>query len=116
LDQNVPRVAVAWLTQRLPGWDILHVFELGLGTATDAVIGEVAAEHHAIVLTFDEDFLDQRAELRSKLAGVIRLRIWPTRLENVLEALQRLLDEVPAAEFQGRAIVVDRRRIRVRAL
>ncbi len=94
----------------------MHTFHLGLALESDEVIAERAIAMGAVVLTFDEDFLDTRGALRDKLAGVIRLRVWPTRLPFVIDALERLLEEVDPEQFFGKAIVVDRQRVRVRRL
>ncbi|MBK9344420.1 MAG: DUF5615 family PIN-like protein [Dehalococcoidia bacterium] len=67
VDQNVPRVACAWLRERMAGWRVVHVFDLGLAEEPDSVIGERAIAMGAVILTFDEDFLDSRAGLRDRL-------------------------------------------------
>lgn len=115
-DQNVPQPAAAWLVRRKPDWLVLHAFDLGLRLAPDDVIAEAALKLGAIVLTFDEDFLDKRQALRESLIGVIRLRIWPNLLPNVISTLERLVTEVPEDQMAGFAVIVDHGRIRVRPL
>lgn len=100
----------------MAGWQVVHVFDLGLAEEPDSVIGERAIAMGAVILTFDEDFLDSRAGLRDQLPGVVRLRVWPTRLPLVLDALDRLLNEVGADALIGSAVVIDRRSIRVRPI
>ena len=116
VDQNVPRAVCSWLAAQLPGGKVVHTSDLGLAVESDETIGVCAMALGAIVLTFDEDFLDSRTSLRTTLPGVIRLRVWPTRVPFVIAALERLLGEVEAERFAGNAIVVDRHRIRVRPL
>jgi predicted nuclease of predicted toxin-antitoxin system len=50
-------------------------------------IFEWAQEKGAIILTFDEDFADARMYPVGSHAGVIRLRVWPTTIEQVEYAL-----------------------------
>ncbi|CAE6694314.1 hypothetical protein NSPZN2_10379 [Nitrospira defluvii] len=44
----------------------------------------------------------------------MRLRVWPTTIEETKQALGRLLSEVAEAELTASLIIVDRSRIRVR--
>jgi hypothetical protein len=47
-------------------------------------------------------------------AGVIRLRVWPTTVEQAEKALDRLLDSVDDGDFVGSLVIVDDQRIRLR--
>ncbi|MBK9948980.1 MAG: hypothetical protein IPP12_17570 [Nitrospira sp.] len=62
----------------------------------------------------DEDFSDQRTFPISSHAGIIRLRVWPTTIEETQDALARLLAEVPDAELAQALVIIDRHAIRVR--
>jgi hypothetical protein len=42
----------------------------------------------------DEDFADARMCPAGSHAGVVRLRVWPTRIEETETALRRLLEPV----------------------
>jgi hypothetical protein len=46
--------------------------------------------------------------------GVIRLRVWPTTVEETESALERLLETVPDEDLVGSLIIIDARRIRIR--
>ena len=65
-------------------------------------------------MTFDEDFADRRSFPLGKYAGIVRLRVWPTTIEETERALRRLLWQVPDNELRGALVIIDRRRIRVR--
>jgi predicted nuclease of predicted toxin-antitoxin system len=65
-------------------------------------------------VTFDEDFADQRSFPMGSHSGIIRLRVWPTTIEEIQDALERLLAEVPDAELAGALVIIDRDAIRVR--
>ena len=73
-----------------------------------------AQANNAIVVTFDEDFADARMYPVGTHAGVVRLRVWPTTVEQTEDALARLLDEVKDADLPGSLVIVDRSQIRVR--
>jgi hypothetical protein len=47
-------------------------------------------------------------------AGVVRLRVWPTTIEETETALRRLFESVPDEELLGSLVIVDREKIRVR--
>ncbi|PSG96343.1 hypothetical protein BRD56_10940 [Thermoplasmatales archaeon SW_10_69_26] len=115
VDQNVPLSIARWLGKTKPEWDVEHTSELGLGGASDEEVYARAQETESVILTFDEDFADQRSFPVSEHHGVIRLRVWPTTPEETKHALQRLFDEVPEADLDGSLVVVGRTKIRIRS-
>lgn len=114
LDQNIPRELTPWLKQLKPSWDIRHVVSEGLKGKGDRVIFDHAQQCQAIVVTFDEDFADQRSFPVGEHHGVIRLRVWPTTSEETQNALERLCREVTEEDLRGALVIIDRTRIRVR--
>ena len=114
LDQNIPREVKPWLESARPGWIVSHVADLGLDRKSDKEIFEWAQAERFVVITFDEDFADQRSFPVGRHFGVIRLRVWPTTVEEVEAALARLLASVTEDEVVGALVVIDRARIRVR--
>ncbi len=67
-----------------------------------------------MIITFDDDFADQRSFPVGTHYGIVRLRVWPTTVEEVQAALARLLSELKDEELCGSLIIIDRKRIRVR--
>ena len=65
-------------------------------------------------ITFDEDFADTRMYSVGSHAGVIRLRVWPTTIEEIEAALVRLLESTEDDRLPGSLVIVDRERIRIR--
>jgi predicted nuclease of predicted toxin-antitoxin system len=114
LDQNVPRAAGAWLKTHRPGWEIAHTSELALSLRSDEEIFRWAQNHRQIVVSFDEDFADARFFSLGSHCGVIRLRVWPTTIEETIAALQRLLNQVPETDWPGSLIIIERGQIRLR--
>jgi len=66
------------------------------------------------VVTFDEDFADTRMYPVGSHAGVIRLRVWPTTIEQTEGGLGRLPESVEDRDLVGSLVIVDDQRIRVR--
>jgi predicted nuclease of predicted toxin-antitoxin system len=87
---------------------------VGLHGATDDTIFRWAQKDGAVVITFDEDFADARMYPIGSHAGVVRIRVWPTTVENTETALARLFDSVTDEELPGSLVIIDQRRIRVR--
>lgn len=114
LDQNIPVAVANWLRSRCPGWKIAHVNELGFEGKPDAFLYQWAMEHKAIVATYDEDFADARMYPLGTHCGVIRLRVWPTTIQQTQKAFQRLLTSVPSSEWPYSLIIVDNHKIRHR--
>ena len=88
--------------------------DIGLRGASDQIIFEWARENSAIVFTFDEDFADTRMYPTGSHDGVIRLRVWPTTIEQIEEALDRLLNAVPDESLSRSLIIIDNLKIRIR--
>ena len=114
LDQNVPYSVLAWLQGLRPTWSVTHAADVGLTVAPDSAVYGWAQEHGAAVVTFDEDFADRRSFPVGKHCGIVRLRVWPTTVEETTAALRRLLDQVSEDELWGALVIVDRFRIRLR--
>ncbi len=114
LDQNVPREVSRWLLGLRPSWIVRHVSEVGLDGKSDREIFEWAQKHETLIVTFDEDFADQRSFPVGQHHGIIRLRVWPTTVEEIRNGLTRLLDEVRDGDMRGALVIIDRVRIRLR--
>jgi len=111
LDQNIPVAVAGWLRSRCPGWKIDHVNELGFAGKPDVFLYKWAIEHKVIVATYDEDFADARMYPLGTHCGVIRLRVWPTTIEQTQKAFQRLLTSVPSSEWPYSLIIIDNHKI-----
>jgi predicted nuclease of predicted toxin-antitoxin system len=116
LDQNIPQALSAWLKDKMPGWEIWHVNELGLQGRTDEALYLWAQENGAIIVTYDEDFADSRYYPLGHHHGVIRLRVWPTTTEETQNALQRLIAALSPSDWIDCLIIIDNEKIRVRKL
>ena len=91
-----------------------HVVDVGLDGATDEAIFLWAQRDQSIVITYDEDFADARMFPAGSHAGVVRLRVFPTTIENTEAALSRLFDSVAEEDLQGALVIIDQAKIRIR--
>ena len=114
LDQNVPEVIGKWLENLELNLEVSHINSLGMAGAGDDDIFDYAQKGEWLIVTFDEDFADERIFPLGSHHGIIRLRIWPTTIEEIKSALIRLLDEFSVSELHGALVIIDRRNIRVR--
>jgi predicted nuclease of predicted toxin-antitoxin system len=114
LDQNIPEIVGSWLASLLSGWQVVHVKTIGLLGAADDVIYRWAQENAAVIATYDEDFADARTYPLGRHNGIIRLRVWPTTIENTQRALMRLIASIPPAEWPRSLIIIDNHKIRRR--
>jgi predicted nuclease of predicted toxin-antitoxin system len=116
LDQNIPVPVLDWFRKNRPLWTINHVTELGFAGKEDAFLYRWAQAANAIIVTYDEDFADARMYPLGQHHGVIRLRVWPTTIEQTEKALLRLMNEIPEAEWIRSLIIINNSAIRLRHL
>ncbi len=115
LDENVPSSIATWLQTIKPEWKVSHTNEVRLKGKSDEKIFEWAQENKAAILTFDDDFADRRSFSVKKHYGIIRLRVWPTTVEKIQDALNRLCKNVDNAEIVGSLIIIDNHKLRIRS-
>jgi predicted nuclease of predicted toxin-antitoxin system len=113
-DQNIPFEATVWLRNTKPDWRIWHASEVGLRGRPDAEVFLWAQREKAVVLTYDEDFADARLFPLGQHHGVIRLRVWPTTVEETIRGCERLFASVPISDIPQSLIIIDSNRIRLR--
>ena len=85
-----------------PGHEAVHVFDLGLATATNGDIWNAALTHHAALITKDRDFVTLRVARREGPA-IVWLRFGncdtDTLIKRVSGALDRIVVAAPAPDF-----------------
>lgn len=115
LDQNIPRPVLSWLREFKPSWLVQHTDTAGLSGKSDREVFDWAQQQNVIICTYDEDFADQLLFSHPGHAGIIRLRVWPTTIEETQKALSRLFSQTQDEELIGALIIVNRKHIRIRA-
>jgi predicted nuclease of predicted toxin-antitoxin system len=114
LDENVPLPLEAWLQERLPTSDVLHVLHAGLAGKSDTEVFRFAQAQERVIITFDEDLADARMFPLGSHHGVVRLRIWPITTESTIQALNRLLMTIPLGDWKENLIIIENQQIRLR--
>lgn len=114
LDQGLPRSTVELL--RKDGWDVLHVADYGLSTASDRQILEQARVDTRVVCTLDADFHALLAVSGAAGPSVVRIRIEGLRGQDVAAVLKRVWSEVAEPLEMGALVTVTERAIRLRRL
>jgi len=111
-DENIPRTVVELL--RAKGYDVKWVVEAGLQGADDNSLYKLAVEEQRVVISFD-DYFAQRAHIDERHPlGVVILKFKPNNAQEVALLLNEALNIV--GDLQGKLVIVQRTRIRVRRL
>lgn len=98
------------------GRNAKHAFDAGLGHASDEEILEVARKEERIVITADLDYPRILALLGARGPGLILFRGGDFREHQVVELMTRIIESIPAEEFETSLVVIDKKRIRKRRL
>jgi predicted nuclease of predicted toxin-antitoxin system len=94
IDNQLPVTLASFFREK--GFECKHVIELGLDTATDHAIWDLAVKENWIIVSKDEDFL-HIAKTRPKLAQLIWVRIGNCRSATVLSVFDKLLSTIETA-------------------
>ena len=114
VDQAVsPRLA-DWL--RSAGHDAAHTRELGLASAADQAIFELAAREGRIVITSDLDFSRILALSGQDGPGLVLFRAGNLSDDDMLQLLQRVLKSVAGDDLARSVCVVDQFTMRLARL
>jgi predicted nuclease of predicted toxin-antitoxin system len=114
LDQGIARSTASILTGA--GWDVLHVADVGMERATDAVILDYARAQQRIICTLDADFHALLAVSGQDSPSVVRIRREGLRGDELAQLLMRIWPDIVQAVTQGAAVSVTARNIRIRRL
>jgi hypothetical protein len=102
---------------RQSGHDAIHVRDLGLAAADDAMIFERAERDQRVIVSADTDFGTLLALRNSQRPSVILFRGATPRHPNAqLKLLLANLAEITASIERGAVVVLEPQRIRVREL
>ncbi|MBS0591583.1 MAG: DUF5615 family PIN-like protein [Proteobacteria bacterium] len=114
LDANMPRAALSALVTHGHGAQLAR--DIGLGTAPDEQIAQLARAHAAVLVTRDLDFADVRRYPPGRHFGLLVLRLPDTATAmQIAGVLDRFLKSPRlVAHLPGRLAVVDPVRVRFR--
>lgn len=114
LDQGLPRTTVDEL--RLIGIAAEHVGDIGLASASDMAILELAKTSGAIFVTLDADFHSLLAISNNSGPSVIRIRIEGLKGKDLARFLSMVSQTVKDELLAGAAVTVSAHRLALRRL
>lgn len=114
LDQGLARSAVEYLRQA--GIESVHVGDLGMAAASDAMILEEGIRRDAIVVTLDADFHGLLALSNATMPSVVRIRMEGLKGIDLALMIQRVAELAFEDLEAGAAVTVTNRRIAIKRL
>lgn len=100
VDAQLPPSLCIWLQAR--GFEAHHVFDIGLGGASDVAIAKRAISENAFIISKDEDFLILRLPNRF---GLIWLRIGNATTKNLIGWLEARWEQVDELLAKGERLI-----------
>ena len=94
IDNQLPVSLARFFREK--GFECQHVFELGLDSASDHAIWDIAVKDKWVVISKDDDFL-HIAKMRPKTAQFIWVRIGNCRSAALISIFDRLLTTIQEA-------------------
>ena len=88
VDQNAPRQSPTGSVPDARKYTVCHTSDVSLSGRPNEDIFAWAQQRQVVILAFDEDFAVQRSFPIGSHAGIIRLRVWPTTIEETQNALE----------------------------
>jgi hypothetical protein len=111
-DENIPSGVVRFLQDR--GFDLKEAREAGIAGAPDDVIMALARKEQRVLLTFDKHFANILVYPPNSHHGIMRIRIHPPLIDDILQALDLFLKKFDLDAIGGSLIVLERVGYRVR--
>lgn len=114
LDQGLPRSSVGLL--RDAGWDVIHVGDIGLASASDVRILERADADGRMIVTLDADFHRLLAISGARAPSVVRVREEGLTAGPLVRLLADAVSRAEQALAAGALVTVTAQAVRIRAL
>ena len=113
IDANLPASVVE--TFVAAGYDAIHVADLGIAAESDTAIAAAARMHGRAIVTRDFDFADVRLYVPRHYHGIVVLTMPHHRgTPYIRMLLEKLFAFLGKGAIEGKLLVVDADRIRVR--
>ncbi len=110
VDMPVSPQLAKWLNEK--GHNAVHISDIGLYKTKDKNILEEARKQGRIIITADLDFPQLLAMSRTKDPGIILFKGGNYNEQEMLELLNRVLDNIKEEKISDSIVVVDKFRIR----
>jgi len=114
IDENIPPAVAHFLRDK--GFDVKEVREAGIHGISDAEIMDLARQDGRVLLTFDKHFSNILFYPLQSHNGVIRMRVHPPLLSDIIQALDLFLQKFDLGTIRGTLIVLAREGFRVRRI
>lgn len=114
LDQGLPRSTALLLRQQ--NLDALHVGDIGMASASDSEIIEVALSENRIIVTLDSDFHALLAVSGAAKPSVIRIREEGLKGTDLCQLILQLRSQFSEAILKGCVLTATLKQARLRFL
>jgi len=114
VDENVPPPVVDLLREK--GFDVKEVRDLSISGTSNGLIMGLARQEQRVLVTFDKHFSDILRYPLDSHFGVIRIRIHPPLLSDIIRSLEHFLQKFDLATIRRTLIVLEREGFRVRRI
>lgn len=111
-DENIPPAVAEFLRQK--GFDVKEAREVGTPAISDSRIIELARREERVLVTFDRHFVNLLLYPLDSHYGIIRIRIHPPLLSDIVQSLEHFLLKFDLATIKRTLIVLEREGYRVR--
>ena len=114
IDENVPPAIVELF--RGKGFDVKYVRESGLSGKADSEVISLARGDGRALVAFDKHFANILLYPLNSHHGIIRIRIHPPLISDIVEAFENLMRNFDLNMISGALIILEREGFRVRRI
>lgn len=114
LDENLPKSALEVFTSK--DFDTENVYDEGISGCTDNKIVEICEKEKRVLITQDLDFSDINLLLKTKIKGIVMLRIKNQSTENVNNILKKFMEYLKTHIIDHQLIILDENKLRIKEL
>jgi predicted nuclease of predicted toxin-antitoxin system len=111
-DENIPPFVIQYLKGK--GFDVKAIREFVPAGSPDLDVIGVARQEGRILLTFDKHFANILLYPLRTHAGIIRIRLHPPLIEDLLGVLENFLKNADLREIEGALVILERDGFRIR--
>jgi len=111
-DENVPPALIEFLRDK--GFDVKDLRDSAISGSSDSLLIDLARQENRVLVTFDKHFGNILLYPLHTHHGIIRIRIHPPLLSDIVKAFERFLSEFDLETIKGTLIVLEREGFRVR--
>ncbi len=110
VDECIGPSLANWLKQN--NYDAISVYD-SLQSSNDKVVLEHAVKEQRILITCDKDFGEMIFRNKMKHAGIILLRLMNDQPQNLINEIQKVLNEYSEQDLSNNFVVVTEKTVRI---